>query len=211
MEGVQSSPVIAGADEVVEVASELVVVVVVETFDGRLLDGAVHAFDLAIRPRVLGFGCAVLDAEGGAGIFEGMRPDGFALCEGFGNQLCCRSASTRRGEMGAVIGQHDADPVRHGFNKVLEKVGGGSAQGLAMKFDEGEFACPINGNEEIEPAFRRLHLGNVPSRGLKPNHCRATDVEKADGIALELLFGGPITFDIRKPRYPMALKATVQG
>ena len=49
------------------------------------------------------------------------------------------------------LGQHDADPVRHGFNKVLEKVGGGSAQGFAMKFDAGEFACPINGHEEIEP------------------------------------------------------------
>ena len=71
---------------------ELVVVVAMEAFDGRLLDGAVHAFDLAIRPRMLWFGCAMLDAERRAGVFEGVSPDGFALCEGFGNQLCCRSA-----------------------------------------------------------------------------------------------------------------------
>ena len=111
LEGLQSAGEVVGRNEVVEVIPELVMVIIVETFDGSVFDGAVHAFDPGSGPGVLGFGCAVLDAEGGAGIFEGMRPDGFALCEGFGNQLCCRSASTRRGEMGAAaIG---LEPMAH--------------------------------------------------------------------------------------------------
>ena len=106
------------ADEVGQMLRELVVVVVMETFDGGVLDRAVHGFDLAVGPRVFWFGRPVLDAEGGAGVFEGVRPDGFALCEGFGNQLSGRSARAGCGEMGSIIGQHDADPVGYGFDKV---------------------------------------------------------------------------------------------
>ena len=62
-EGLQSSSEVVGADEVGHVISELVVVVVVEAFDRRLLDRAVplpgnglpanrerDAFYLAVRP-----------------------------------------------------------------------------------------------------------------------------------------------------------------
>ena len=140
----------------------------------------------------------------GAGVFEGVRPDRFALGEGFGNQLCGRPASAWCGEMGAAaiglepmahqqrLGQHDVDPVGHGFSKMPQKIGGGSAQGLAMKFDEGEFACAINGHEKIKPAFRGLHLGNV-------------DVKKADGVALELLLCRQIAVHIGKPADPVSL------
>lgn len=41
---------------------ELVVIVVVEAFHRRLLDRAVHAFDLPVGPRMLHLGQAVLDA-----------------------------------------------------------------------------------------------------------------------------------------------------
>ena len=46
-EGLQSSREIMGADEVGQMPGELIVVVVVEAFDRRFLDGAVHEFDLA--------------------------------------------------------------------------------------------------------------------------------------------------------------------
>jgi hypothetical protein len=107
-EGLQSSPEVVGADEVGQVPRELIVVVVVETFDGRVLDRAVHAFDLTatqendppdrflifMAPRVFWLGCAVLYAARRAGILEGVRPHGFALRQSIGNQLCGRSAST---------------------------------------------------------------------------------------------------------------------
>jgi len=42
---------------------ELLVAVVVEAFDGRVLDGAVHPFDLTIGPGMVDAGEAVLDAK----------------------------------------------------------------------------------------------------------------------------------------------------
>lgn len=102
-EGLQSSPEVVGADKVGEMPFELVMVIGVEAFDVprendppdrflirfTFLDSAVHAFDLAIRPGMFRFGCPVLDAERRAGIFEGVRPDGFALRQGFDTGRCC--------------------------------------------------------------------------------------------------------------------------
>ncbi len=45
-------PEIVDADEVGEVVSELIVVVVMETHDEGGLDYPVHPFDLAIRRRI---------------------------------------------------------------------------------------------------------------------------------------------------------------
>src|ERR1700680_1928797 len=59
-------------DEVGQVGSELVVRLIVIAVDGRLLDGAIHSLDLAIRPRMVGFCQAVLDAIGSADLVEAM-------------------------------------------------------------------------------------------------------------------------------------------
>ena len=60
-EGLQSSAEVVRADEVGHVISELVVVVVVEAFDRRLLDRPIHPFNLAIGPRVFDLGEPVVD------------------------------------------------------------------------------------------------------------------------------------------------------
>ena len=60
-EGLEPSSKIVGADEVGEVFSQLIMVVVVEAFDGGVLDCAVHALDLAIRPRVFDLGQPMLN------------------------------------------------------------------------------------------------------------------------------------------------------
>lgn len=99
--------------------------------------------------------------------------------------------------MGAIVGQDDVDLVRHGFDKMAQKVGGGLAKGLAIQVDDGEFARAINGHEEIEPALRRLHLGDV-------------DMEETDGIALELLLRKQIAVYIGKTAAPMPLQAPMQ-
>ena len=80
---------------------------------------------------------------------------------------------------------------------MAQKIGGGLAKGLAMKFDEVKFTCAINGNEEIPPAFRRLHLGNV-------------NVQEADGAGFELLLRGQIALEIGKSADPMPLQAPMQ-
>ena len=62
--------------------SQLVVGLVVVAFDGCVLDGSVHAFDLAIGPGMLGLGQAMIDTVLGAGVFEGVRPDGLSGVQG---------------------------------------------------------------------------------------------------------------------------------
>ena len=51
LEGLEATGEVVGRDEVVEMTAQLVMAVVVEAFDGRLLDGSVHPLDLSIRPR----------------------------------------------------------------------------------------------------------------------------------------------------------------
>ncbi len=98
-EGLQSSPEIVGADEVGHVISQLVVVVVVEAFDRRLLDRAVHPFDLTVRPGVLDLGEPVVDlmllADPVKDVLEGINVP-FVI-----------------GELDAIVRQHDVDFVGH--------------------------------------------------------------------------------------------------
>src|ERR1700709_1979239 len=68
-EGLESSREIIGVDEVLQVGSQLVVGLVEVAFDGRVLDGAVHSFDLPIGPRGLGLCQPMIDVVLGAGVF----------------------------------------------------------------------------------------------------------------------------------------------
>ena len=83
LEGLEPAAEVVSRDEVGEMPAELVMALVVEALDGRLLDGPVHPLDLTVGPRMLGLGRAVLNVVGGAGIFEGMRPETFAVGDGF--------------------------------------------------------------------------------------------------------------------------------
>src|SRR6266851_7919249 len=72
-EGLEPASKVICRDEVGEVAAQLVVGFVVVALDRRLLQGAVHAFDLAVGPRVVGFGHPMLDAVGAADLVEAME------------------------------------------------------------------------------------------------------------------------------------------
>ena len=61
----------------------------------------------------------------------------------------------------------------------------------------GELACSIDGHEEIELAFSRLHLGDV-------------DVEVADRVALEFLPALLLAVDTWQARNVVALEQAVQ-
>src|SRR3954453_2197166 len=52
LQGLEPAPEVVGGDEVSQVRAQLVVRGVVEPLDRGFLDGAVHALDLSIRPRV---------------------------------------------------------------------------------------------------------------------------------------------------------------
>jgi hypothetical protein len=52
-----------------------------------------------------------------------------------------------------------------------------------VQLGKGELGGPVDGDEEVEPAFGGVHLGNV-------------DVEVADRIGLELALAQLVAFDI---------------
>jgi len=74
-EGFEAPPEIVGVDEVLEMAAQLVMVVVVEPFDGCVLDGPVHSLNLPVCPRMTWLGQAMLDIEIGTCRLESVTPD----------------------------------------------------------------------------------------------------------------------------------------
>src|SRR5271154_3267733 len=74
-EGFEPPGEVVGVDEVLQVGSQLVVGLVEVAFDSRVLDRAVHSFDLPIGPWMLGLCQPVIDVVLGAGVFEGVRPN----------------------------------------------------------------------------------------------------------------------------------------
>ncbi len=63
-----------GVDEKLEVMLELVVAVAVLASDGRILDRAVHSFDLIVGPGVVRPGQPMFDAMFTADLVEAMDP-----------------------------------------------------------------------------------------------------------------------------------------
>ena len=91
-EGLKASGEIIGIDEVRQVLRELVVAVIVITFNSGFLDGSVHPFNLTVGPWVIDFGQPVLDVMLTANTVENML-------EGIDMAFVI-------GEVDAVIGQY---------------------------------------------------------------------------------------------------------
>ena len=183
VEGLQPSPEVIGADEVGEVISQLFVVVVVKAFDGRLLDRAVHAFDLAVRPGVLDLGEPVLNLMLAADPVED-------VLEGINVPIMI-------GELDAIVGQNDVEPVRHGRDQVTQEGCGGHLPGLLVQFHESELGGAVNSDEEIQLAFSRLNLSNI-------------NVKVAEWVGLELLLRRLVAIDLGQSADVMALQTAVQ-
>lgn len=73
----------------------------------------------------------------------------------------CRGNVAGRGEVGAVVGEHRVHPVGHGLDQVAQEVTGYAARGPRVQLDEGEPGGPVDGHEQLEPAFGRMHLGEI--------------------------------------------------
>ena len=167
------------------------------SFDGRVLDGSVHAFDLPVGPGMLGHGQAMIDIVVGAGVFEGVRPDGLSGVEGSLNVGGCRARVAWRGEVGSVVGEDRVDFIGDGGDQATQEISCGPPRDFLMQFDEGELRRPVDGDDEMELALSGSDLGEV-------------DMEIADRIGLELTLGRSLAFDLRQPGDPMALKAAMQ-
>lgn len=95
------------------------------------------------------------------------------------------------------VGEGRVDFVGNRRDEVAQELGCDHLGGPLLQFDIGELARLIDGHEELQLAFSRLHLGDV-------------DVEVADRIGLELLLGWFVAFDFRQAGNAVALQATMQ-
>lgn len=172
-------------------------VIVVETFDSRVLDSAVHPLDLTVGPWVAGFGKSMLDIKISAGHLERMAAKGHVVPAHYFNVFRCPAIASWVGEVGAVIGQHGMDFVWHSHSQIAQEVPGNAPGCLLNQLDKGKFGRPINGYEKIKLAFGRMYLGNV-------------NMEVSDWIAFELFLRLFVAFDIGQARNAVALKASVQ-
>lgn len=71
----QATAAIVGVENELEVLSQLIVPVVIVTFDSGIFDGAVHSLDLAVGSRMVRFGEPMVDAVLGADLAEAVHAE----------------------------------------------------------------------------------------------------------------------------------------
>ena len=81
-QGLEPFGVVVGQQKGLQVLVELLRGLIVEALNGGLFKRAIHPFDLAIGPGVLGLGEAMIDVGLGASQLEAMGPDRLAALEG---------------------------------------------------------------------------------------------------------------------------------
>jgi hypothetical protein len=175
LEGFESPSEVVGCDEVGQMPLKVIVAVLEEAFDGGFLDGAIHPLDLAVRPEMIWLGEPVFDATAATHAVEGMSAE------------ACRWSLTVFGkvcELDSIIGKYRMNTVRNSFNKRFEEGSRSLHVGFRHEFDHDVLRGSVDGNEKIELALRRAHLGQV-------------DMEEADRITVELLPSGLVLFDLR--------------
>ena len=197
LQGLEPAGVVVGIEEQGEVAAEFVVARVVVARDGGFLERPVHPFDLAVGPRVVRLGQAVLDAVLGAGEFEGMGAEDLAAVHGLADEWCGRGDVAGRGAVLAVVGEHGVHAARQGLLQGAQEVGGDARGGALVQLGKGERRGAVDGDEEVELALLGPDLGDV-------------DVEVADRIGLEALAGRLVAVGFRQARDAVALEAAMQ-
>src|SRR4029453_15050935 len=187
---------VVGIEERGDMRAKAAVRLVVEPPDRRVLDGSIHSFDLAIRPGVVELGEAMVDAELGAGQIKGVGTEGLPVRE---QKLDLPNPPTalRWRELKPVVREHGVNAVGHAFNEPSQEVRRDPTRGLFVELREGEFADPVDRDEQIQLAFFGPHL-------------RQVDVDVPERIRPELP-SWRWALDARQTADPMALEKTVQG
>ena len=89
------------------------------------------------------------------------------------------------------------DPVGHGLDERAQEVAGDAARGFLVQLDKGELGGAVDGNQQVEPALRRVDFSNI-------------DVEVAEWIGPELAPDRGGAFDLGQPGDVVSLQAPVQ-
>ena len=107
-QGLEPACLVVGVDEQHKVTTQLIVIVVVVAFDGRVLDCAVHSFDLTIGPRMVRLRQTMLDPVLPATHIEHVGDEAGGRAAG---------VSRRKAELDAIVGQHRVDAVGNGLDQ----------------------------------------------------------------------------------------------
>jgi hypothetical protein len=176
---------------------QLVVTVIVVAMDSGLLDGAVHAFDLAIGPGMFDFGQPVINVVSGASTLECVTPEQLSFCPHFPDVCWRPAAASWISELNAVVGENSVEIVRNSSNEIVQELLRDGIGRLLMKLDISKLAGSVDCHEQMELAFSGSDFGNV-------------DMKVANWISLELLLWSLIAFDVRQALDAMSLKAAMQ-
>ena len=192
--------------------AQLVMAVVMESLDGRVLDRSIHPLDLAVcrdnspldcclilqTSRVVRLGQPVLDTVGLADHVEAHRSgvNGVAVPRLLGE---LDAAAIGLGPMAPRwrLGENCMDLIWHSFEHVLKELPSSASVSRFNKLGDSELGCAVDADEEVELALGGLHFGDV-------------DVEEPDRVALELLTLRLVPFNVRQPGDPMTLQTPVQ-
>ncbi len=164
----------------------------------------VHALNLSVRPGMARLGQAVIDVILGTGELERMRPEDLAPRDRLFDQRGGGADVARCGEVGSIVGEHGVDLVRHGRDQRPQEVPRHLPCGFLMPLGKGELAGAINGHKQVEPAFFRVHLGDVDMTR------RAASAKVADRVALELLLGRLVAGHLGQAADAMPLQTAMQ-
>ena len=132
-----------GLQGLVELRSGLVV----EVLDGGLLDGSVHALDLAVGPG----GCRL-----GEAMLYAVFPTHAVKAVPTGQEL------VRMGrELYPVVRQYGMHFVRQLIEHAPQKLSRDHALGTGVEFGAGHFAGAVDGHEKIRLAFFGVHFRKI--------------------------------------------------
>ena len=121
--------------------AKLVVAVVMIAPDSRLLEGAVHALNLSVRPRMIWFRQPMLNPVGSAeqikhmGAPPGRRP---------------QTVLWQVAELNTVVSEYGMDLVRDDRDQSLQEGGCRFSVRLLMELSESKLRSAVNRNKQVE-------------------------------------------------------------
>jgi hypothetical protein len=164
------------------------VAVVVVAFDGGVLDGAVHAFNLTIGPGMVGLGESMLNAVLAAYLVETVDTETRGPAVTILREI---------DGLDAVVGEDRVEMVGNGLEQSFEERYRGWSISLSMQLDKHELGGSVDGYEQMKLTFLGANLGDI-------------DVEVADRVGLELDLLGLVSANIGQPTDAVARQAAVQ-
>jgi hypothetical protein len=144
---------VIGRHESKDVVSQCVGIGAIECPNRGLFDGSVNLLRLAVGPRMIWPGGAVLDAELRTHAIEDVRteiPPGWA-----------GAVLWQVGEGHTVIGEHRVDGVRKGADNAAQELGTVHLPSIVAELDVGKLRDAVYGEEHVELSAAEAELTDI--------------------------------------------------